>query len=165
MRARISLFGRQRELGLSGRAASKEELSFRRLIKVEPWPGKKVDEERGSKARLWDGEVVSRRRWKVPLAKRAATPNEFMEESVLMRISRLTLTLVLLFPIGASAQSLECRYVQTSAARLACYDKAMPPSAPPQERVVKPGPNRYIEEQENEDARMRRALRPICKNC
>lgn len=97
--------------------------------------------------------------------KQATAPSEFMEEAILMRIVRLAFIFVLLLPIGASAQSLECRYVQTSAARLACYDKVMPPSKPPQERVVKPGPNQYIDEQENEDARMRKALRPICKNC
>lgn len=77
-------------------------------------------------------------------------------------------TILLYFVMGipaASAQALECRYIAAKDERLACYDKLTPPLPRQKESAPTAGAKGLIDESANEDARMRKALRPICKNC
>jgi hypothetical protein len=71
-----------------------------------------------------------------------------------------------LFPGMALAQVTDCRSISSSIDRLACYDKISPPTKPPPSKsTVKPAESPYIDDTANEDARMKKLLKPICKNC
>jgi hypothetical protein len=67
----------------------------------------------------------------------------------------------------AIAQPGTCRAIKDSDERLACYDKANPPA----KRVFQKrdayggGDTTYIDEAAKEDARMKKVLGPICRNC
>jgi hypothetical protein len=63
------------------------------------------------------------------------------------------------------AQQTECRYIAASSGRLACYDKLTPPSkAPP--AVHESSTAKSLHDQSvAEDARMKKAMDTICRNC
>jgi hypothetical protein len=65
----------------------------------------------------------------------------------------------------AAGQQAECRYTEGSSARLACYDKLKPPSkAPP--AIHESSTAKSLHDQSvAEDARMKKAMDTICRNC
>ncbi|NVN88818.1 MAG: hypothetical protein HXX15_22305 [Rhodopseudomonas sp.] len=65
---------------------------------------------------------------------------------------------------AATAQISACRAVKQGEARLDCYDKLFPP--PKVSADGKPVKSTsYDEESLKEEARMKKLLRPICKDC
>jgi hypothetical protein len=75
----------------------------------------------------------------------------------------------------AIAQTPDCKSISNSAARLACYDKAAPPStasasvpAKPRLRAVPPSKvdgTKYVDSLSSEDARVNAQLKNICRGC
>jgi hypothetical protein len=65
----------------------------------------------------------------------------------------------------AAGQQAECRYTGGSSARLACYDKLTPPlKAPP--AIYQSSTSKSLHDQSvAEDARMKKAMDTICRNC
>jgi len=52
-----------------------------------------------------------------------------------MRYSALLIAAVVFFPLTASAQTQNCRQIESASDRLACYDRATPPIAPKKART------------------------------
>ncbi|QDM22658.1 hypothetical protein FIU28_17000 [Tardiphaga sp. vice154] len=65
---------------------------------------------------------------------------------------------------SVSAQTSECLLMTVAIDRLACYDKAYPPVKATPEQALKQK-NRTIDQSLAEDERIKKAMRPICKNC
>jgi hypothetical protein len=70
----------------------------------------------------------------------------------------------------ASAQTVECRNMPSAKERIACNDKQTSASKAQEKKVGKQpeakdamtDPNKFLDE---EDARMKKALKPICVHC
>lgn len=80
------------------------------------------------------------------------------------------LLLLCLFSGGAIAQASECQSIQKAAARLACYDRASPPTmgAKPAESktpVVQSPPGQFVDQLAAENNRLDEKLKTICRGC
>jgi hypothetical protein len=86
------------------------------------------------------------------------TPEEMMKLFLMLTIA------ILASCNAASAQMMsDCPTIRKSAARLACYDKITPPvSGKLRQKKEKLG---VSDDFAAEEQRMKRVLRPICKNC
>jgi hypothetical protein len=73
----------------------------------------------------------------------------------------------------ATAQTLECKSISDSAARLACYDKKAPAATPTAAAKPSPRPNpaskadgsKYVDSISAEDRLMNTRLKNICRGC
>jgi hypothetical protein len=73
---------------------------------------------------------------------------------------------------AAAAQTPDCRAIADPVTRLACYDKAIPPTAPagaarpiravPQSKIDSTG---YVDSISAEDAQMNERMKGICRGC
>ena len=68
---------------------------------------------------------------------------------------------LLIVASNAHAQILACKSISDNKDRLSCYDKAA--NAPPP--TAKAPTGKFVDETANEDERMKKLLKPICKNC
>ena len=64
-------------------------------------------------------------------------------------------------PAQAQTQAAECRTIQQSAERLACYDKIAPPVAATAQR----GATKQADPTSGEDETLKSRLRDICQRC
>lgn len=75
----------------------------------------------------------------------------------------------LAFAGTATAQDAECRTIESSTARLACYDKAAPPAAKAKSATPKGAKAADVDRPQDflavENARLDAALRNICRGC
>jgi len=93
---------------------------------------------------------------------------------------KIILALISMFALSQSAfaQTQECRSLQNSTARLACYDRGAPLAAvtpgatqqAPKPQAAAPknskaDPGQYVDSISAEDARMNTRLRTICRGC
>ena len=84
---------------------------------------------------------------------------------------RLFSTLVLTCALcqAAVAQTPDCKSIADSAARLACYDRGMPPAAARPVVRTSPAPatdnSRYIDTISAEDAVVNERIKGICRGC
>jgi hypothetical protein len=73
-------------------------------------------------------------------------------------------------PQAASAETAACGKIPSAKERLACYDKKTPAPNVQEGKTAKKteakdamtDPNKFLDE---EDARMKKALKPICQHC
>jgi hypothetical protein len=82
------------------------------------------------------------------------------------------LAVVFLFCQPAMAQTPDCKAIADPATRLACYDKAIPPTVPagttrpiravPQSKIDSTG---YVDSISAEDAQMNERMKGICRGC
>jgi hypothetical protein len=78
----------------------------------------------------------------------------------------LTLLALCAFAPGALAAGPKCSAIESTAARLACYDAASPPKAEKPPAVEKAGPRpEYNDPFLAEDARTTAKLKNICRGC
>jgi hypothetical protein len=89
------------------------------------------------------------------------------------------LAAICLLPPSATAETLKCKSIPDTAARLACYDRADRPAAsaekpasgksavpiPASAPAAKPDPAKYVDTIGAEDARMNAQLKNICRGC
>jgi hypothetical protein len=89
------------------------------------------------------------------------------------------LTAICLLSSSALAETQECKTIPDAAARLACYDKPVPPAASASKSVVakpaaamparapaaKTDTSKYVDTISAEDARMNAHLKNICRGC
>ena len=84
-----------------------------------------------------------------------------------MRI--IALFLLCLFSEAASAQTSECQSIPKAKARLACYDKMLPPTPLGQSATSKapatPAQGQYVDPLAEENARTDAATKNICRGC
>jgi hypothetical protein len=86
------------------------------------------------------------------------------------RTSARTTTLFLVTALGVSAQAAfaaepNCRAIETTAARLACYDAAFPPKTKKSTDASIDSPSGYKDPFVDEEARVTTKLKNICRGC
>ena len=75
------------------------------------------------------------------------------------------------FSQTAAAQTADCKSLPNPDARLACYDKSVPPAASPVKPVLRSVPpskidsGKYVDSIGAEDALMNARLKSICRGC
>jgi hypothetical protein len=65
----------------------------------------------------------------------------------------------------AMAQTPACKSIADTAQRLACYDKASPPTAQSAPAMSKPDAGKYVDTIGAEDTLMNAKLKNICRGC
>jgi hypothetical protein len=76
--------------------------------------------------------------------------------------------LLCIFSGAALAQTSECQSIPKASARLACYDKISPPSAPDKSATSKTPTSqegKYVDPLSAENARTDAATKTICRGC
>jgi len=68
-------------------------------------------------------------------------------------------------PHAAKAQVSDCSAIRSSSQRLACYDRISPPIIPSARKAKEPVQTNSVDAMDAETARMKRVLRPICRDC
>jgi hypothetical protein len=76
-----------------------------------------------------------------------------------------TLSALAALTCSAYAQVPGCKTILNPEERLACYDKAPSPPAAVPKRGHGTATPKYVDETVNEDERMKKLLKPVCKNC
>jgi hypothetical protein len=81
----------------------------------------------------------------------------------------IALFLLCLFSETAIAQTAECQSIPKASARLACYDKMSPPTAPGKSAMSKTPPasepGKFVDLLGAENARTDAAMKNICRGC
>ena len=82
-----------------------------------------------------------------------------------MKVTALLIAICVL-PPAAMAQTPECKSIAAPNDRLACYDKAGPPTKTTlQPAAAKPSASGYVDTISAEDALMNARLKNICRGC
>jgi hypothetical protein len=81
---------------------------------------------------------------------------------------RVIALLLCMFSETAIAQTSECQSIPKASARLACYDKMSPPTAPGKSatpQTTPPEQRKYVDPFSAENARTDAATKNICRGC
>jgi hypothetical protein len=90
-----------------------------------------------------------------------------------MKIPPLLIALLIAaVPVCAAGQTSTCQSIQNTTERLACYDRATPPVAPPKQAAksksgAKPSPDQaqLVDQLAVENSRLDAKLKTICRGC
>jgi hypothetical protein len=98
-----------------------------------------------------------------------------MPSNLVLRVTGIKMRVIALFLLctcseAAIAQTSECQAIPKASARLACYDKASPPTSPkPDKSAVSKTPTsqqwQFVDQLAIENSRLDAKIKTICRGC